>query len=84
MECYSIGHCVVKSSYEYVASSELLRPRCNGLCKCVVWYVQGDSGGNVNILEYYSIGHCEVKSSYEYVASSELLPRQSYLNLQIL
>ena len=29
--CCSIGHCEVKSSCEYVASSELLRLRSDGL-----------------------------------------------------
>jgi len=39
--------------------------------------IQGDSGGNVNILVCESIGHCDKQSSYKHVSNSEWLMRQS-------
>jgi hypothetical protein len=37
--------------------------------------VQGDSGGEINILGGDSIGHCEIKCSYGHVCVCEWLPR---------
>ena len=37
------------------------------------WHcIQGDSGGNVNVLGDDSISHCDKKSSYRHVSNSEL------------
>jgi hypothetical protein len=37
--------------------------------------IQGDSGGNVDILGIDSMGHCEKKKIYEGVSNTEWLPR---------
>jgi hypothetical protein len=46
-------------------------------------FIQGDSGGKVNILGCDRLGHGEKNSLYEHVPTSEWLLGQSCLNLQI-
>jgi len=45
--------------------------------------IQGDSGGNVNIVGGDGIGCSEKNSTNEHVPNSECLPRPRCLNLQI-
>jgi hypothetical protein len=40
-----------------------------------LYSIQGDSGGQVSILDSDNIGHCDNKSSYNHVDNSEWLPR---------
>jgi len=47
-----------------------------------IFYIQGDSGGKVNILRGDSVGSLWEESSYEPVSNYEWLPRWSCLNLQ--
>ena len=37
-------------------------------------HIQGDSGGNVNVLGSDNIGYCEDKRSHNYMFNSEWLP----------
>ena len=47
-------------------------------------FIQGDSGGKVNILGGDSVCHYRKKSLYEHLSNSEWLPRKICLNLAIL
>jgi len=45
-------------------------------------FVQGVTGGKVNILGGHSIGHSKQKCLYEHMSYSERFQRKSYLNVQ--
>jgi hypothetical protein len=46
-------------------------------------FIQGDSGGKVNMLGGDNIGHFEKQRLYQHVSNCEWLLRHSCLNLQI-
>jgi hypothetical protein len=50
-----------------------IREECQSVWSSI--YIQGDSGGKVNILGRDSICPCEKNNLYEHVSNSELLPR---------
>jgi len=46
-------------------------------------YIEGDSGGKVNIFGDDFIGHCKKNGSYEHMSNSEWLPTLRFWNLRL-
>jgi hypothetical protein len=53
----------ITTNSTYNSGNILRKERCNGIFYCYDT-IQGESGGNANILGGDSIGHCEKKKSH--------------------